>query len=120
MSVYSMSVEQLHVELFEKMQEEQRVFVEELKTKTPDEILGQAYKYLMREDFLDEMEKINLSKRQIKALLASETPLADLYNKWTETDDPHMEDIKCTIKNYFADEADRLSIAERRKDRDGR
>ena len=120
MSVYSMSVEQLHVELFEKMQEEQRVFVEELKTKTPDEILGQAYEYLMREDFLDEMEKINLPKRQIKALLASETPLEDLYNKWTETDDPHMEDIKCTIKNYSADEADRLSIAERRKDRDGR
>ena len=99
MSVSSMRVEKLHAELFEKMQEEPRVFVEELKTNTPDEILGQAYEYLMREDFLDEMEKINLPKRQIKALLASETPLADLYNKWIETEDPHMEDIKCTIKN---------------------
>ena len=116
MSVYSMSVEQLYVELFEKMQEEQRIFAEELKTKTPDEILNQAYEYLMREDFLDEIEKINLPKRQIKALLASETPLADLYNKWTKTDDPHKEDIKCTINNYSAEEAERLGIKDKRRD----
>lgn len=120
MSVYSMSVEQLHVELFEKMQEEQLVFVEELKTKTPDEILNQAYEYLMREDFLDEMEKIDLPKRQIKALLASETPLADLYSKWTETEDPHMSDIRCAIQNYSADEADRLKISDKRRDRESR
>ena len=120
MSVSSMRVEKLHAELFDKMQEEQRVYIEDLKTKTADEILNHAYEYLIREDFLEEMENINLNERQIRAMLVTETPLADLYRKWTETDDPHMEDIKCTIKNYSADEADRLSIAERRRDRDAR
>lgn len=120
MSVSSMRVEKLHAELFEKMQEEQRVFVEDLKTKKPDEILNRAYEYLMREDFLDEMENINLNERQVRAMLASATPLADLYRKWTETEDPHKEDIKCTINNYSAEEAERLGIKDKRKDRDAR
>ena len=43
MSVSSMRVEKLHTELFDKMQEEQRVYIEDLKTKTADEILNHAY-----------------------------------------------------------------------------
>ena len=42
-----MRVEKLHAELFDKMQEEQRVYIEDLKTKTADEILNHAYEYLM-------------------------------------------------------------------------
>lgn len=120
MSVSSMRLEKLHAELFDKMQEEQRVYIEDLKTKTPDEILNRAYEYLMREDFLDEMERIDLNERQIRAMLATDTPLADLYRKWIDTDDPHKEDIKCTINNYSAEEAERLGIKEKRRDRDAR
>ena len=120
MSVSSMRVEKLHAELFEKMQEEQRVYIEDLKTKTADEILNHAYEYLIREDFLEEMENINLNERQIRAMLVTETPLADLYRKWIDTEDPHKEDIKCTINNYSADEAERLGIKEERRDRDAR
>ena len=120
MSVSSMRVEKLHAELFDKMQEEQRVYIEDLKTKTPDEILNHAYEYLIREDFLEEMENINLKERQIRAILATETPLADLYRKWIDTEDPHKEDIKCTINNYSADEAERLGIKDKRRDRDAR
>lgn len=47
MSVSSMRVEKLHAELFEKMQEEQRVYIEDLKTKTADEILNHAYESRM-------------------------------------------------------------------------
>lgn len=120
MSVNSMRVEKLHAELYEKMEEEQRVFVEELKTKTPDEILNRAYEYLMREDFLYEMEHINLNERQIRAMLATDTPLADLYRKWMDTEDPHKEDIKCIINNYSADGAKRLGIKDKRRDWDAR
>lgn len=120
MSVSSMRIEKLHAELFEKMQEEQRVFVEKLKTKAPDEILHQAYEYVIREDFLDEMENINLNERQIRAMLGTDTPLADLYRKWIDTEDPHMEDIRCTINNYSTEEAERLGIKEKRRDRDAR
>ena len=42
MCVSSMKVEKLHAELFEKMQEEQCVYIEDLKTKTADEILNHA------------------------------------------------------------------------------
>lgn len=118
MSVSSMRVEKLHTELYEKMEEEQRIFIEALKTKTSDEILSKAYEYLMREDFLEEMERINLSEIQIRAMLSTKTPLADLYNKWIDTDNPHKEDIKCTINNYSTDEAKCLQIKSKRAERD--
>ena len=49
MSVSSMRVEKLHAELFDKMQEEQSVYIEDLKTKTADEILNHAYESTLHE-----------------------------------------------------------------------
>ncbi|MBQ9750991.1 MAG: DUF3848 domain-containing protein [Clostridia bacterium] len=120
MSVSSMRVEKLHAELFEKMQEEQRVFIEELKTKTPDEILEKAYEYIIREDILEEMSGLDLSEKQVKALLASQMPLADLYAKWEDTSTPHMDDIRDIIEKHSEEEAERLGIKEKRRDRDAR
>ena len=71
MSIHSMRVDQLHAELYEKMEEEQRVFVEKLKEKTPDEILKSAYEYIIREDFLAEMSCSTLPERQVRAMLES-------------------------------------------------
>lgn len=44
------------------MEEEQRVYVEDLKKQKLDEILNLPYGYFMREVFLDEMEFINLNE----------------------------------------------------------
>ena len=73
MSVSSMRIEKLHAELFEKMQEEQRVFVEKLKTKAPDEILHQAYVTVLktigkdyRRENLISLSGIYLPKKRIE------------------------------------------------------
>ena len=79
MSVNSMRAEKLHAEFFGKMQEEQHAFVENLKTKTTGEIVNYAYESLIHENFLDEMELINLTERQIREMLATENLLAYLY-----------------------------------------
>ena len=120
MSIHSMRVDQLHAELYEKMEEEQRVFVEKLKEKTPDEILKSAYEYIIREDFLAEMSCSTLPERQVRAMLDSQTPIADLYRKWIETEDPHMQDIGDTISRHSDEEADRLGIKDKRRDRNAR
>lgn len=83
MSVSSMRVEELHAEHYNKLQEEQHVFVEKIKTKTTEGIFNYAYVYLIHENFLDEMELINLNERQIRSMLATKNPLAYLYrNGW--------------------------------------
>lgn len=115
-----MKAEKLHAKLYEKMEEEQRVYVENLKTKTPDEILKRAYEYLIREDFLAEMEFSTLPERQIRAMLDSQTPMADLYCKWLDTEEPHMQNIRDTISSHSIEEADRLGIKGNRRDRDAR
>ena len=45
----------------------------------PEDILDQAYVFAVREDILCAMENTELSMRQAYALLATETPLAQVY-----------------------------------------
>ena len=120
MSFNSTKVEQLNADLYVRLAEEQRMFVEELKAKTPEEILKGAYEYIVREDFLAEMEFTTLPERQVKAMLESKTPMSDLYRRWMDTEDPHMQDIRDTISSHSKDEADRLGIKDKRKDRAAR
>ena len=52
------------------------------------------------------------------AFNSSATFLISAFEEPTQV--THKEDIKCTINNYSADEAERLGIKEKRRDRDAR
>ena len=52
----------------------------------------------MRQDILAEMEALELPADQAAALLASFTPLADVYQKWSDVEIHHMEDIRDVIE----------------------
>lgn len=65
---------------------------------TAEEVLDHAYEYAMRQDILMEMEALDLPTGQAAALLASPTPLADVYRAWSDVETRHMEDIRDVIE----------------------
>lgn len=90
---------ELNTELYQKMFAEQEAYRRELLTMPPEEILGHAYEYVAREDILLSLEYSDLSAKQAKALLQTDTPLADIYAKWEKRETDHMTDIWDTVEN---------------------
>lgn len=98
-----MTVEDLNTQLYQKMFVEQEQFHNELLGMSPQDILDNAYKYVIREDLLISMEFNDLTEKQCKALLMSETPLADLFTSWDNHEDNHMDEVWDVIQCH-ADE----------------
>ena len=84
-----MDHEQLNQALYDKMAAEQERYKHVLLGMRPEEVLSHAYEYAMREDILAEMEALDLPTDQTAALLASDFPLADVY-----------QDIRDVIENW--------------------
>ena len=95
-----MTEEELNTQLYERMFEEQERFRSELLGKSPQEVLDSAYAYVMREDLLLSLEYNDLSEKQYRALLKSETPLADLFERWENHEGGHMEEVWDVIESY--------------------
>jgi len=99
MDITKMDAGQLRDALFDKMAEEQENYQSWLTTLPPDKILDHAAEFTVREDILVEMEVLELPAEQAAALLASPTPLADVYREWGKVETHHMEDIRDVIEN---------------------
>ena len=93
-----MDIEQLNQALYDKMAAEQERFKHNLLGLSTEEVLDHAYEYAVRQDILVEMEALELPADQAAALLASPTPLADVYQKWSDVETRHMEDIRDVIE----------------------
>jgi len=89
--------------LYEKMSSEQERYRKWLLEQPPGEILNHAYGYTIREDIMVEMEEIELTDAQARALLKSRTPLADVYEAWDNVETHHMDGIREAIENRADD-----------------
>lgn len=98
-----MNTEQLHQKLYDRMAAEQAAYRAELEALPPHEILDHAYRFSVQEDILMEMESLELSTAQVKALLKSRTPMADIYKAWDKTETHHMDDVRDVIENRADD-----------------
>lgn len=98
-----MDIEKIIDALVEKMRAEQDKYRAWLVTQTPEEILNHAYEYTVREDILVALESIDLTAPQAEMLMASSSPLADVYREWGKVETHYMEDIQDVIGNH-ADE----------------
>lgn len=78
---------------------EQERFKAYLLTVSPYEVLQQAYEYVCREDILLAMENNGLSSKQAMALMKSDTPLADVFQKWEEWETGHMDDVWACVES---------------------
>ena len=84
--------------LYEKMAAEQDKFRDWLKSQPPEEILKQTYEYTVREDILMAMEELDLPQSRAAALLASSSPLADVYKEFSDRETSYMDVVRDSIE----------------------
>ena len=94
-----METEKLIDALVEKMSAEQDKYRAWLVAQPPEEILNHTSEYTTREDILMAMEFAELTKAQVKALLESPTPLADVYKNWSNMEFNLMDNIVSAIED---------------------
>lgn len=94
-----MTNEELNTELYKKLFSEQERFKEWLLKQPSSEILNHAYEYVMREDIILAMEYNDLTDEQAKALLASPSPLADIFRDFEKIEGDHMDTIRHCVES---------------------
>ena len=104
-----MDAEKLNQELYDKMAAEQERFKHELLGMSAEEVLDHAYEYTIREDILMALEFNDLPTSQAAALLASPSPLADIFKDFRDMETGHMDHIRECIEGR----ADRLLETQR-------
>ncbi len=93
-----MTNKELKQKLLDKMEQEQNIFEEELMSKSPKEILNNAYMYATRQDILYKMEDMDLTDEEIQSLLTLNYPLAYIYDFYVYDLSDYMEDLSYCIK----------------------
>ena len=91
--------------LYEAMAKEQAKFRDWLLKQPPEEILNHTYEYTIREDILMTMEEIELPREQAEALLSSPSPLADVYQHFSNLDTGYMDLIRDSIETRAQEKA---------------
>lgn len=94
-----MSNETMNTALYETMSAEQGKFRDWLLAQPPEEILHHAYEYTVREDLMMAMEELDLSHGQAAALLASPSPLGDLFKDYEKQETDYMDTIRYCLEN---------------------
>lgn len=108
------SKEELKQKLIEKLEKELRDFKEDLRQKSPDEIIESAYQLTVKTLIIGEMNEKNLDYYELKALIKQKYLLAELYEDWRNSDGRLGENISYEMDNSIKIIADR-AIAERVK-----
>ena len=95
-----MTNEELNTALYEKMFAEQETYRAWLLAQASEEILNHTYEYTVREDILMSLEYNSLPNAQVRALLKSPSPLADVFAATS-----YMEEIWQTVTDRAREEA---------------
>ena len=93
--------EELSQQLYDKALNEMSAFLDDLKTKPPEEIIENAYKITVRQDLMVILESEDFSPYEIEVLANLDHPLQVLYEQWVSTEDNHMEDLRNSMQSYF-------------------
>lgn len=93
-----MDNEKLRTQLYERMSTEQSQYLDWLLGQTAEDVLNHTHEYSVREDILMAVEAGSLLEPQVRALLKSRTPLADIYKEWSKADTSHMDDVRSVIE----------------------
>lgn len=88
-----MTTEELNTQLYQRMVAEHEQYLAELLKMPPMKVLDHAEEYLSRENILRLFAYKRLHPTRAKALLKSETPLADIYAKWNSWDHTKEQEV---------------------------
>ena len=101
----------LQEQLLKRMRQEQEKYYTWLTAQPPEEILRHAYEYSVREDIILATEEMNLTPAQMRALLKSPAPLADVYKDFSKLETDYMSIMAQCVE----DRADDLLKKEQQK-----
>ncbi len=90
-------------QLCEKMRQEQNKYYDWLTAQPPEEILRHAYEYSVREDIILATEEMNLTPAQVRALLKSPAPLADVYKDFSKLETDYMSIVAQCVEDRADD-----------------
>lgn len=93
-----MDNEQRNMALYNKMAAEQKEFRDWLLTQPPATILEHAYEYIVREDIVMAMECLDLSDEKAAVLLASPSPVGDVYGDFQDIETDYMDILRECIE----------------------
>lgn len=97
-------IEELTNQVYEKVNNELKMFKEELKTKGIDEVIKNAFKITIREEIVDMFYGTsNYSEYGLKALLELDNTLESLYDDWIDTDVSIHNFLEDTTADYISD-----------------
>ena len=94
-----MTNKELNTKLYEKMSAQQDEYRSWLLRQPPEEILNHTYEYTIREDIVMAMSYLNLPGDQAQALLASPSPLEDVFKVYDNFETTHMDAIRESIED---------------------
>lgn len=107
---------QIRQQVYEKMEQEYNIFLENLKQKSPEEIVNGAYEKVIKEElvamFCPESEQYDISK--IRALNKTNKPLEELYQGWMDCD----AGIHQVLEDNIYDTLDDLVQEQKQKNKD--
>lgn len=103
--------EKLNTALYEKLFDEQRVYVEWLLAQEPEEILQNAYEYNAREDILCAQENDDVEIAEARALLSMSFPLKEIFEILENRESDYME----TVHDCIQDVASKILCGKTRK-----
>ena len=91
--------ENLKEELVNKLEKEQKEYLEKIKEKGVDYVVDRAYEITSRQCIIDYIECKDVELKNIKVLLSTENLLDDLYNEWLKTDGNFYEQLEYCIED---------------------
>ena len=112
----NMTKEEMETKLYERMAQENKAFLAEMRTKPADEIISSAYEISCRNDLLMLFEdETTLSMQQLEVLLEFASPLAALYADWLERETTEMDHFRDSVE-CCADDVLRSRAEEKYRD----
>ncbi len=95
------SMERYADKLVGKVAAEHKAFIDDMKNRPPEEIIGAAYEIVIKEQikmFMTEVPQY-LPESKTDALMSSKNTLNDIYEQWRSEDDLADTDIETIIDN---------------------
>ena len=92
-----LEIEELKQKLYKKIEQELEDYKEELKTKTPEEIIESAYQLVVKDEIKEELKCRDFERYEIIALLKEKDLLTEFYTDWYTSDGRLGEIISYTM-----------------------
>ena len=87
--------------LYDKALAELNTYLENMKTKPPQEIINSAYQIVNKQDLLMILESAEFTPAELNVLNELDHPLQVLYEEWLPVEDRHMEELRDSVQSYL-------------------